>query len=129
MGKKRKRKFIETTDPIPSDDMVRTDSEGVEHKPHEGEWVKFRKSVPWRSVHISAGIPNEEYCPLVIKILKRQIVDWNWTDEFGDLLPSPKDDPEGFEDCLWDLEADERNYLMGRLMSAPAELPNGQNSP
>ena len=44
-------------------------------------------------------------------ILVRQILWWDWTDERGDPLPVPGDDPAEFEHALWYLGEDERNYL------------------
>jgi len=37
---------------VPSDDLVLIDEEGNEHRPHEGEWVVFRKGVPLRVMRI-----------------------------------------------------------------------------
>jgi len=41
----KKRKYTPSI-VVRSDDLIVTDEEGNEHKPHEGEWVRFRKGVP-----------------------------------------------------------------------------------
>ncbi len=108
-----------------SDDLVVKDDEGIEHHPHAGEWVRFRRDVPWRMVRIAPDMPNSEYCPLIIGLLTRQIIDWNWTGDDGQPLPQPGD--SAFVDRLWDLGDYEREWLRANCWQR--NLPNPPNSP
>lgn len=117
---KKKHKFVPSI-VVPSDDLILTDDDGNEHRPHEGEWVRFRKGVPlaiMRLVSSASGV-NElpdgasdeqqremaaQYSDLsagIIKALCRQIIDLNWTDDNYDPWPSPRLAPEAFAEALW----------------------------
>ncbi len=113
---------------VPSDDLIVVDDEGNEHKPHEGEWVRFKKRLPYALVRLVWG--NEDLSDLeaderfrrrmargeeIVQALQRQIVDWNWTDEHGQPLPKP-DERELFLDALRWLSPDEVTWLMGHVM-------------
>ena len=43
-------------------------------------------------------------------MLTRQILDWNWTDEWGDPHPRPSD-RDAFVEVLWDLDDVELAWL------------------
>lgn len=113
-------KFIPTFT-VQSDDLAVTDDEGVEHHPHAGEWVKFRRDMPWRLVRLSPDMPDAEYTQTVIDVLVRQIRDWSWTGEDGQPLPRPEDG-RPFVECLWDLANYERVWLRDHCWQAV--LPN-----
>jgi hypothetical protein len=131
MAKKKRTKYVPTF-VHECDDFVLADGDGNEFYPHAGETVTFRQdlpwrlmTIPWRLMTISADMENEAYMLAVIRVLKRQIRDWTWTDDEGEPLPSPAkepagitdegepwpSDPEGFDDALWDISAIEREYL------------------
>lgn len=137
---KRKAKYVPSVQ-VRSDDLVIVDDEGNEHRPHEGEWVRFRKDVPIfitelteRASHLQeiaeeAGeqvVTPElatEYAEVsrgIIRALKRQIRDWTWTDEDWQPLPKPKD-RGAFERCLWELADFELAWLQQNL-SAGAQV-------
>ena len=139
MGKK-KSKYVPTIQ-VASDDLVVLDDEDQEHRPHEGEWVRFRQSVPLRVMRMVArfgeldgadvdeqtaeyGAAAEE----LIAVLARQIVDWSWTDEEGEALPRPRADRAGFVETLWDLENYELRWLQEHLGDG-AKVPNASSSP
>lgn len=57
---------------------------------------------------------TEQYGELseeLIRVLVRQILDWDWTDEWGDPLPRPETDREAFVEALWDLDDAELTWL------------------
>ena len=100
----------------PCDDFVLNDDKGNEYHPHAGESVRFRADFPWELMRLMnpddiAGMSGLEYAGRVVRLLQRQIVAWDWTDDAGKHWPSPDDDPEGFADALWWLGDEERNYL------------------
>ena len=110
-----KRKFKRASVEMPSDAYTVTDAHGNEHHPHEGEWVRVCKTRPYRVFMLDSF--GETF-----KVLKRQIVGWNWTDDFGNTLPGP-DDPEAFAEALLDLDEDEASFLLATINTA-ANLPN-----
>ena len=116
---------------VKSDDLVVQDDEGTEYHPHAGEWVRLRRSVSLRSVRVAqlaqrtSAEDVASYAALIealIGILKRQILDWNWTDENSE--PMPKPGAPGFEEALWDLENYELNWLQSHLADGANVSPN-----
>ena len=130
MAEVERTKFVPSL-VVKSDDLVVQDDEGTEYHPHAGEWVRLRRSVSLRSVRVAqlAQETSEEdaasYAAVVeslIGILKRQILDWNWTDENSEPMPQPGV-PE-FEEALWDLENYELNWLQSHLADGATVSPN-----
>ena len=118
MTKKKKRtKFIKTF-VHECDDFVITD-DGTEYYPHADEWVRFRCDLPWLELRINTDLPAADFGTRVVQVLKRQIRDWNWTDD--DEVPLPAPGGPGFEDALWSLSGDEKNYLRNHMWE-PADL-------
>ena len=111
------------------DDFVITEENGTEHYPHAGEWIRFRSELPWAAIRI---VPDEmttrEYYEAMIRVLARQILDWNWTDDRERSLPKPADGQEEFEQALWDLTSEERGYLYTHCWES-SKVPNGTSSP
>jgi len=123
----KKRKFIPSI-VVRSDDLVVTDEEGNEHKPHEGEWVRFRSGVSLGTVRqmnrasrladlgdtmtpeLAAEV--DDILAGVLGALEHQIIDWSWTDADWQPLPRPKDG-QPFRDALANLE----NYEMAWLQA------------
>ena len=130
MAEVERTKFVPSL-VVKSDDLVVQDDEGTEYHPHAGEWVRLRRSVSLRSVRV-AQLAQEtsaedaaSYAAVVeslIGILKRQILDWNWTDENSEPMPQPGV-PE-FEEALWDLENYELNWLQSHLADGATVSPN-----
>ena len=112
MAKAKRTKYVKTI-LVNCDDFEITDDEGAKYHPHAGEWIKFRSDMPWDVVRLEVGMTNAEYCPALVRILKRQIRDWNWTDDEDRPLPKP-DDEAAFEAILWQLSDDEYSYLSSR---------------
>jgi hypothetical protein len=110
------------------DDFMITGEDGTVYYPHVGEWVRFRSDLPWRIMRLDPDLPNWEYAETLIDVLNRQILDWNWTGDDGELLPTPKEDPEGFVATLWDLGEEERGYLRSHCWDS-ANLKNATSSP
>ena len=108
MAEVERTKFVQTF-VHPSDDFEVTDDEGTVYHPHAGEWVRFRSDMPWEIVRMPETMPNREYCPAIVRILSRQIRDWNWTDDDGQALPKPGE--PGFDDAMWAMGQEERGYL------------------
>jgi len=115
-------KYIPRTDPVSSDDFTITDDAGTEYHPHEGEWVVFRRDLPWRATRLRADLTNAVFARQVVKVLARQILDWNWTDDYDETLPNPSD-RTAFVESLWDLSDRERDYLLDKMW-VPAQVPN-----
>lgn len=137
---KKKSKYVPTVQ-VASDDLVVLDDEGQEHRPHEGEWVRFRRSVPLRVMRMVARFGELDEADLeeqtaeygaaaeeLIAVLARQIVDWSWTDEESVPLPRPRTERAAFVEALWDLENYELRWLQEHLGDG-AKVPNGSSSP
>jgi hypothetical protein len=127
--------------------MILVDEEGNEHKPHEGEWVRFRVSVPMAVMRLSTmasqvgdlgddaseeEVANavQEYGQItdgLIDALQRQILNWNWTDQHWKKYPTPAD-RVAFRKVLEDLEDYEVGWLMEH-MSDGAKLRKNSSSP
>lgn len=100
---------------VPADDCV-VEIGGIEHTPHEGEWVEV---IPGQTVgEISTlrrvhnlnvrlaevkGEEDEGYRRLVIEddafqemldVVRVRLVNWNWTDDVGTPLLNPRSHPE-----------------------------------
>lgn len=56
---KRRKKYIPSIKVL-SDDLVVIDEEGNEHRPHEGEWVVFRKGVPLSVMRVARRAANAQ---------------------------------------------------------------------
>lgn len=124
MSKKDRQKYVPIMR-VPSDSLVFTDDEGQEHRPHEGEWVVFKRGVPMKVMRVAqrAGQINTSdpaqaagLIEALVGILAQQIVDWNWTDVDYEALPRPRDDPEGFAEALWGLESYEIAWLQEHML-------------
>jgi hypothetical protein len=108
---------------------VRVASDEVESQ-GPGTWVELRQSLKLK--HLRAltdlsklqGIDRMDLEAVnkgfdaVCEALSRFVVAWNWRDEDGEPLPSPKRDPEAFSE----LEFDELMWLIGRVTAMVGEL-------
>ena len=125
---------------VPSDDLVLVDDEGNEHRPHEGEWVQFRRSLPlvalrliWERPDLEGLEPveafqaNIERSEAVVQALAHQIVDWNWTDDFDKPLPSPANGKEAFTETLRWLSPKERVWLEEHVMDGALPSKNSES--
>lgn len=124
-----------------SDDMVLTDEDGNEQHPHAGEWVRFRKGVKMSVMRLVAratglhDLPDDatpeqqaemgaEYVEVsegIIRAIRGQVLDWNWTDEDWEPMPRPADS-EAFTETLWNL-ADYEIAWLQQHMSDGASVP------
>jgi len=125
--KKRKKRKIDTY-VIQADDLMVEAEDGEQFAPYEGETVTLRRDLPWRASRLSGDRPWVEYCEDAILILKRQIVSWTLTDpdsedEDGKREPYPAPGADGFESFLWDMNADLRWWLIGKILKRNS-LPN-----
>jgi hypothetical protein len=96
---------------------------GTQNFVHKGEWVDI---IPVQTMRETMAItrlmgggesestidaarrltaPFEELC----EVLAKRVMDWNWTDNWGDPMPNPQDDPG----VLRDLSNDELFWLIG----------------
>lgn len=69
---------------------------------------------------------TEQYGDLsddLIRVLARQILDWDWTDEWGDPLPRPHDG-EAFVEVLWDLDDAEIAWLQAHYTDGASASKN-----
>ena len=125
----KERKFVPSI-VVPSDDLVVTDDEGNEHRPHAGEWVKFRKGMPlaiMRAMTQAAELANigENMTPDrageaqallagLVDAIAQQVVDWSWTDLDWQPYPRPAD-AQAFREVLWKLDDYEMKWLQSHL--------------
>jgi len=79
----------------------------------EGSYVEFRSPKVGQIRTIQSAETGKDY-DLLLDMLRSNIVDWNWSDEDGKLLPLPRD-------YVNDLTADEVVYLVQLLVSAKAD--------
>jgi len=101
---------------------------------HIGEWIKYipvitvGESIMLSRLQGMSGkdIDAEEttdWIDATCESLARRIIDWNWTDLQGQLLPKPWNNPSAFKD----LSNDELAYLMVQSINDQSddELKNG----
>jgi hypothetical protein len=129
---------------IPSDGCRVTDGDD-EYYPHAGEHILWRPGTrvgelavltQWASIQSRMdaidGTPAErmaaqaailtEFAQQAAPVLAARIVGWDWTDDDGEPLPPPRQDPAVFER----LDLDELNYLIGLLAgNEPEQAKNG----
>lgn len=60
----------------------------------------------------------------LIRVLARQILDWTWTDEWGDPFPRPEMDHEAFIEALWDLDDAELAWLQEHYLDGASASKN-----
>lgn len=121
----RERKFVPAI-VVQSDDLVVLDDDGNEYRPHAGEWVRFRRSVPlsiMRAMTQAAAIsslgddaPAEVEAALIalVDAIAGQVLDWSWTD--FDWCPYPKPaDRAAFVEVLWNLDDYELRWLQAHI--------------
>jgi len=134
----KKRKFIPSI-VVRSDDLIVTDDEGNEHKPHEGEWVRFRKGVPLGTLramsqggrlvelgeNVTPDVAEEigDILAGMLDALAHQILDWTWTDEDWEPLPKPKD-KAAFRTALSRIEDYEMAWLQEHYADGAKVSPN-----
>jgi len=135
----KKRKYVPSII-VRSDDLIVTDEEGNEHKPHEGEKVIFRKGVSLGTIRkmaeagrlVELGTQNvtpevareiEEILAGMIEALAHQILDWTWTDEDWEPLPKPKD-RAAFLAALGGLDDYEMAWLQAHYADGAKVSPN-----
>ena len=126
---------------VPSDDCL-IEVDGVEYKIHEGEWVKVINSFVIGSLKIMRRVTElqsqmdsleddetirkvilmDDTMDELVGVLQRRIVEWNWTDDLGNPLPQPLNNPDAFQS----LRIEELMYLALVVKAeAPAEQGNG----
>jgi len=71
----------------------------------------------WRRTHKQAKQQRDEGNPsdeLLEQMITEAVVEWNWTDDAGDPLPLPKNDP----DVLDDMPENELSFLLRVFLGA-----------
>ena len=97
--------------------VVKLDSKAVQGK---DTWVKVSKMTVGEIMDIDARSEEEGKIQYSVGMLKEHVLEWNWTDEEGNLLPQPKDDPSQLES----LTQDEFQFLCGAVVGGGTELKN-----
>lgn len=92
---------------IPTDSIQGPDSFVVIRPPKWGLLRKAQKQAK-QGGEAEAGIAFAE------ELLVKSVLDWNWTDDDGNPLPLPKDEPGVLED----LDADEVAFLVEKITGA-----------
>ena len=125
---------------VPSDDCVVT-VDDVEYHPHEGEWVevvpgysigdlRLQRELQGLAVKLDAasGEPDEAQQKIAavddsyasaIAVLAKRLRGWSWTDDAGEPLPQPANNPDAFKA----LRGEEVMYL---VMAMQGETPGAQ---
>jgi len=119
----KKRKFVPSF-VIEGDGPTFTDPDEQVHELQPDSVVRFRCDYPWALMLLDAGtMAPAEYVREVCRLLRRQIVEWNWTDTDGNPYPQP-DDEAGFNAAIVDLRQEERSWLLNRCWEKSTEVPN-----
>lgn len=112
----------------------------------EDQWVEFRKKLKWKYLRqqirfgtVAAqaaqmqedGTPDAEVLAQldaafggIEKMLGHAIVAWNWTDDDGEALPLPSEDPE----VLGELYHEEVTWLTNATPGGGADAEESKNS-
>lgn len=96
---------------------------------HIGEWVEFLPLLSMLQYLELGKIADEDAdvteknkgLDAICESLSKKIVDWNWTDVWGDLYPKPFRNPA----AIRALEDDELMYLISLLSSGETEAERG----
>jgi hypothetical protein len=126
---------------VPSDDCL-VEVDGTEYKVHEGEWVKVISSFAVGSLHVMRRVTElqsqmdsleddeeirkallvDDVVIELVDVLKGRIVEWTWTNDLGEPLPQPLNNPDAFQA----LRIEELMYLALVVRGeSPAEQGNG----
>jgi hypothetical protein len=84
----------------------------------DGAWVEAR--VMTIGDMLEAQKTKDSNMEFTLKMFKSHIVDWNWSDENGEPLPSPSDEPE----ILHTLTQEEYQFLTEVFRGSETELKN-----
>lgn len=141
---------------VPSDDCVVTVA-GERYHVHEGEWVEVLPGLSvgdYEAFHAFAGVQvqmaavkgeQDEGLKTIgiladtfgkaVPLVKSRLVAWNWTDNRGEPLPQPHDEPSP----LWRLDEAEIAYLIQVITgtnegaeknaSSPSETTSSDSAP
>ena len=105
--------------------------DGEAYYPHTKEWVKVipissvRQFIAWDKLRtaLSGDMERmEQGLDMMCQSLSTKIVEWNWTDNQGKLLPQPND-PQ----VLANLTEDELLYLFGAVIETPGQRKNADS--
>ena len=98
---------------IPTENLQGPESYVVVRSPKWGLLRKAQKES--KASDAAAGITFAE------EIIVKSVLEWNWTDDNGDPLPLPKDEPSVLED----LDAEEVAFLVEKITGAFSEGNQG----
>ena len=120
----KKRKFVPSF-VIEGDGPTFTDPDGQVQELQPGSVVRFRCDYPWELMALDASTQSpSEYVETAIRLLRRQVIAWNWTNTDGEPYPQP-DDEAGFRLAILDLWDEERAWLLNHCWEKSTEVPNG----
>ena len=126
---------------VPSDDCA-IEVDGVEYHPHEGEWVRvvsrfsvddlrlMRRFSEFQSQMdaiegdeaLKQVILMDDSFSDVLEVLQHRLMEWNWTDDSGEPLSQPHENPT----VLRSLRIEELMYLVLVVRGeSPGEASNG----
>lgn len=102
---------------VPTDDCPVGEGDDVRY-PHQGQTVTVRRGLDIGEIQMLHGFQQatveltaiegdeDQYAralaimadmaAMAIPVLRRRVIDWDWTDEYGEVLPKPSEDPEVF---------------------------------
>lgn len=104
-------------------------SDGEAYYPHEKEWIKVipitsvRQFIAWDKLRLALSGDMERMeqgLDMMCQSLSTKIVEWNWTDNQGNKLPQPHNNPQ----VLANLTEDELLYLFASVIETPGQRKN-----
>ena len=118
-----KRKYVPTF-VMEGDGPTLTDADGNEHELQPGSRLVLRCDYPWELIALDADtMTPAAYVEAACRLLRRQVLEWNWTDARGEPYPQP-DDEAGFYAAIRDLHSAERQWLTNNCWEKTTEVPN-----
>lgn len=97
-------------------ETIRIDSAPVQGP---GSYVEARLP-KWGMFRNALNLQDAQAIPYMTELLATTIVEWNWTDDHGEPLPDPEDDPSVIDN----LTVAEVRFLVDAISSSGLDLKN-----
>lgn len=97
-------------------ETIRIDSAPVQGP---GSYVEARLP-KWGMFRNALNLQDAQAIPYMTELLATTIIEWNWTDDRGEPLPDPEDDPSVIDN----LTVAEVRFLVDAISSSGLDLKN-----